>query len=130
MVGETFDGDRDLIKSYVDPNTMLDGQFDFPLRGQVLATLLRRDGQMSDLAGFLDANDGYYGTGAVMSTFLGNHDVPRAIDIALDTPMFGAWDGGKDRAWTGQPALPTIDEPVRAARGRVHAAVHDRPASR
>ena len=31
MVGETFDGDRVLIKSYVDPNTMLDGQFDFPL---------------------------------------------------------------------------------------------------
>ena len=38
----TFDGDRGIIKSYVDPNTMLDGQFDFPLRGQVLGTLLRR----------------------------------------------------------------------------------------
>ena len=33
MVGETFDGNRDLIKSYVDPNTLLNGQFDFPLRG-------------------------------------------------------------------------------------------------
>ena len=33
MVGETFDGNRDLIKSYVNPDTMLDGQFDFPLRG-------------------------------------------------------------------------------------------------
>ena len=37
MVGETFDGNRDLIKSYVNPDTMLDGQFDFPLRGQVLS---------------------------------------------------------------------------------------------
>ena len=63
MVGETFDGNRDLIKSYVNPDTMLDGQFDFPLRGQVLATLLRRDGSMSDLVGFLDSNDGFYGQG-------------------------------------------------------------------
>ena len=36
MVGETYDfGNRDLIKSYVDPSTKLDGQFDFPLRSQV-----------------------------------------------------------------------------------------------
>lgn len=111
MVGETFDGNRDIIKSYVDPATMLDGQFDFPLRGQVLSTVLRRDGQMSDLANFLAANDGYYGSGAVMSTFLGNHDVPRVIELALDTPMFGAWDGGKWAAWSGQPTLPTTKSP-------------------
>jgi glycosidase len=111
MVGETFDGDRGIIKSYVDPNTMLDGQFDFPLRGQVLGTLLHRDGQMSDLSGFLDANDGYYGPGSVMSTFIGNHDVPRVIEQALDTPMFGPWDGGKNLAWSGQPTLPTSKNP-------------------
>lgn len=111
MVGETFDGDRGIIKSYVDPSTMLDGQFDFPLRGQVLSTILRRDGQMSDLVGFLDTNDGYYGDGAVMSTFLGNHDVPRTIHIALDSPMFDSWDGGKWAAWSGQPALPTSKNP-------------------
>lgn len=106
MVGETFDGDRGLIKSYVDPDTKLTGQFDFPLRGQVLSTILRRDGQMSDLSGFLQSNDGFYGANAVMSTFLGNHDVPRAIGLADDSPLFGAWDGGKDRAWQNQPQLP------------------------
>jgi glycosidase len=111
MVGETFDGNRDLIKSYVDPHTLLDGQFDFPLRGQVLGTLLHRSGQMSDLVGFLDSNDGFYGQGAVMSTFLGNHDVPRAIEHALDTPMFDPWDGGKWAAWSGQPQLPTSPNP-------------------
>jgi glycosidase len=111
MVGETFDGDRGIIKSYVNPDTMLDGQFDFPLRGQVLSTLLRRDGQMSDLAGFLDANDGYYGQGSVMSTFIGNHDVPRAIELALDNPMFGSWDGGKNLAWNNQPSLPSSANP-------------------
>jgi glycosidase len=111
MVGETFDGNRDLIKSYVDPNTLLNGQFDFPLRGQVLSTILHRDGSMSDLSSFVGSNDGYYGAGAVMSTFLGNHDVPRAIEHALDTPMFDPWDGGKSAAWSGQPQLPTSANP-------------------
>ena len=27
LVGETYTGDRDLIKAYVNPQTMLDGQF-------------------------------------------------------------------------------------------------------
>ena len=111
MVGETFDGNRDLIKSYVDPNTMLDGQFDFPLRGAVLNTLLHRAGSMNDLATFVASNDGYYGPGSIMSTFLGNHDVPRAIEHALDQPMFDPWDGGKWAAWTGQPQLPTNSNP-------------------
>jgi glycosidase len=111
MVGETFDGSRDLIKSYVDPDTMLDGQFDFPMRGQILSTVLRRDGQMSDLTSFLDSNAGFYGSGAVMSTFLGNHDVPRVIGMAEDVPLFGAWDGGKDRAWINRPTLPTSSAP-------------------
>ncbi|MBA3393745.1 MAG: hypothetical protein H0T89_13945 [Deltaproteobacteria bacterium] len=111
MVGETFDGSRDLIKSYVNPSTMLDGQFDFPLRGQVLSNILRRDGTMGDLGGFLASNDSFYGAGSVMSTFLGNHDVPRTIHIAEDNPQFGSWDGGKDRAWSNQPSLPAGKNP-------------------
>jgi glycosidase len=111
MVGETFDGSRDLIKSYVNPDTMLDGQFDFPLRGQILSTILRRDGSMNDLAGFLGSNDGFYGPGSVMSTFIGNHDVPRAVHLAEDNPLFGAWDGGKERAWDNRPAQPTSANP-------------------
>ena len=106
MVGETFDGSRDLIKSYVNPDTMLDGQFDFPLRGQILSTLLRRDGSMGDLSSFLGSNDGFYGAGSVMSTFIGNHDVPRAVHLAEDTPLWGSWDGGKERAWSNRPAQP------------------------
>jgi hypothetical protein len=46
-----------------------------------------------------------------MSTFLDNHDVPRAIEHALDTPMFDPWDGGKSGAWTGQAVLPTTSSP-------------------
>ena len=105
-VGETFTGDKGLIKSYVDPDTMLDGQFDFPLRMDLARTVLMRKGSMKDLAGFLAGNDGYYGTG-IMSTFIGNHDIPRAIHLAEDKPL---WDdpyaSGKDRAWDNVPGLP------------------------
>ncbi|HEY4177761.1 MAG TPA: alpha-amylase family glycosyl hydrolase [Kofleriaceae bacterium] len=111
MVGETFDGDKGLIKSYVNKDTMLDGQFDFPLRGAILSNLLHRDGSMSDLAGFLSANDGYYGPGSVMSTFLGNHDVPRVIHHAEDVPVFDPWDGGKWAAWDNRPGLPNYRRP-------------------
>jgi glycosidase len=111
LVGETYTGDRDLIRYYVNPDTMLDGQFDFPLRAQILATLLRRAGSMSDLVGFLDHNDSFYGPGAVMSTFIGNHDVPRVIHIAEDNPLFGDWDGGRDRAWHDRPGLPASASP-------------------
>jgi len=111
LVGETYTGDRDLIKYYVNPSTMLDGQFDFPMRAQVLGTVLRRTGNMSDLIGFLDSNASFYGSGAVMSTFLGNHDVPRTIHFAEDSPLWGDWDGGRERAWTNQPGLPASSSP-------------------
>jgi glycosidase len=108
LVGETFTGDRDLIKYYVDPDTKLDGQFDFPLRANILGTMLRRQGSMADLAGFLASNDTYYGAGAVMSTFIGNHDVPRVIGFAEDSPLWGNdWDNGASRAWSSQPGLPS-----------------------
>ena len=112
LVGETFTGERDLIKYYVRPDTMLDGQFDFPLRANILATVLRRAGSMQDLAGFLASNDTYYGAGAVMSTFIGNHDVPRVIGFAEDQPLYGSdWDDGKARAWSNRPGLPTSSRP-------------------
>ena len=112
LVGETFTGERDLIKYYVDPDTKLDGQFDFPLRGQLLGTVLRRQGSMTDLAGFLASNDTFYGSGAVMSTFIGNHDVPRVIGFAEDSPLWGNdWDNGASRAWSNTPTLPTSASP-------------------
>ncbi len=104
MVGETFTGQKDTIKYYVRPD-MLDGQFDFPLRMQLAASVLLRKGSMADLAGFLDDNDDFYGDG-VMSTFIGNHDIPRAIHLAEDVPLWDdQWTDGKDRAWMNTPAL-------------------------
>jgi glycosidase len=106
MVGETFTGDKGLIKSYVDPQSKLDGQFDFPLRMQVASTMLLRQGSMKDLDGFLGQNDTFYGAG-LMSTFIGNHDIPRAVHLAEDTPVWGdQWSDGKDRSWNNLPGQP------------------------
>ncbi len=100
MVGETFDGDRNVIAYYVNPS-MLDGQFDFPLRMELAGKLLMRKGSMSELAAFMDSNDDFYGAG-IMSTFIGNHDIPRVIHLAEDTPVWdNEWTDGKDMAWAG-----------------------------
>ena len=106
LVGETFDGDKGFIKSFVDPCAKLDGQFDFPLRAQLLTNVLLGQGKMTDLKGFLDANDGYYGPDAIMSTFVGNHDLPRAIHFAQDQPGWtDVWSDGKDKSWVNQPGV-------------------------
>jgi glycosidase len=111
LVGETFSGDRNLIKSFISPCTMLDGQFDFPLRAQLDQNVLMRQGKMGDLVSFMDSNTSFYGT-SVMSTFLGNHDVPRSIHFAEDTPVWSdVWADGKDRNFMNQPAQPTSPNP-------------------
>lgn len=104
MVGETYTGDRGLIKKYIGP-TLLDGQFDFPLREKILRAVLIKSDKMSDLKGFVDDNDTYYGPSAIMSTFIGNHDVPRVINFA--NGWNDPWYNGANNAWTNQPALPT-----------------------
>lgn len=108
LVGETFDGNQGYIKSFVDPCTKLDGQFDFPLRAKLVSVVLQRQGKMQDLEGFLNQNDGFYGPDALMSTFVGNHDLPRSIHLAQDQPLWtDVWADGKDKAWQGQPGVVT-----------------------
>lgn len=103
MVGETFDtGNRDFIRQYVG-SSLLDGQFDFPLRGAIVENILRRGGTMHDLDGFLTSNDDFYP--GIMSTFIGNHDIARVMQTALDSP-WGTWDNGGDSNWNNPPSLP------------------------
>ena len=111
MVGETYSPDIALISSYVDPLSQLDGQFDFPLRAELSRTILRRDGSMVDLANFVAATKDAYHPQSVMSTFIGNHDLPRAIHLAEDTPLFGDWDSGQGRAWDNKPGQPNYKAP-------------------
>jgi glycosidase len=130
MVGETYDfQNRGLIASMIDPASKLDGQFDFPLRIRLVETMLMRSTQnlltpddlswsrsappgMTGLSQFMDSNDGYYPTDAVMSTFIGNHDLPRSIHYAEQTlpgwlsagsPSNPSAADGKNAAWSGQP---------------------------
>ncbi len=110
MVGETYDfGNREVLKSYVDPQTKLDGQFDFPLRKNIVeAVVMRKHQGMTELANFMNGNDSYYGRNAIMSTFIGNHDLPRIIHLAANSRLWGDDQGsdGKDRSWANQPTIP------------------------
>jgi len=112
MVGETYDfGSRDNLKRFIDPATKLDGQFDFPLRRHIVEASIMRKMRMSELATFMDTNDYFYGANAVMSTFIGNHDLPRVIHLAQNTPLWSEqWMEGKERAWSNQPGAVTEAE--------------------
>ncbi len=109
MVGETYDFYNTVyIDSFIDPATKLDGQFDFPARRNIVDTMLLKNEAMSDLANFYAGNDFYYGINAVMSPFLGNHDLPRIVHYAQTPPLFtDQADDGKSLTWSGQPTLPT-----------------------
>lgn len=83
LVGETYTwDDYGTLAKYVDPETKLDGQFDFPFRRQVCRAALTREDGLDGLARWMDQNDMRYGPGALMSTWLGNHDIPRVIHTA------------------------------------------------
>jgi glycosidase len=119
MVGETFtgegDGEKQTIKSYVSP-ALLDGQFDFPMFWAALASLVRGERGLDSLKAFMDGNDGYYGANAVMSTFLGNHDVPRALSHAA-AQIGDLWgNGSKEQAWNAPPTPPASEDPYRRLR--------------
>ena len=52
-------------------------------------SVMMRETPMTTLASFMDSNDYFYGATAVMSTFVGNHDLPRVIHLAADSRIFG-----------------------------------------
>jgi glycosidase len=110
MVGETFSGDKNVIKKFVDADTKLDGQFDFPLRVAMVKTILMRQGSFADLDNELKSSASFYGASSIMSNFIGNHDIPRPIHFAEDQPMWdNVWANGKERGWDNTPSAPNSD---------------------
>lgn len=106
MVGETYDfGNRGYLASFIDPRTKLDGQFDFPLRRILLQTTVRGAEPLSNLKGFMDSNDGFYGPDAIMSTWIGNHDLGRVIHMGERPARWGEYDNGSNCAWSGPGAV-------------------------
>jgi glycosidase len=93
-VGETFTTNYDLINQYVGPS-LLDAQFDFPLYYSVRSAFIDRSCSLPDLFASRAASDAAYG-GAVMSQFLGNHDVSRFVSYAAS----GGWADSDESACT------------------------------
>ena len=83
LVGETFAyDDANLIRSFVDAETMLDGQFDFPFKARLCEAVFLDGGRIDTFANWMSGNDNFYGPGSLMTTWIGNHDIPRAIHFA------------------------------------------------
>ncbi|MBT3220330.1 MAG: hypothetical protein HN348_14690, partial [Proteobacteria bacterium] len=123
-VGETFTFDRNLIVAYVNDNE-LDAQFDFPLYGTLRSAFIDDSATLQDLKNSMAASQSAYGD-ALMSTFLGNHDVSRFTSygsagswagssdsacIVADAVTDDWWYGRLELAWTyllTQPGIPLI----------------------
>ena len=148
MVGETYDfQNRALIASLIDPPTMLDGQFDFPLRIRLVeahadaqhaehaharrprtGAATRRPGCRASQQ-FMDSNDDVLlRPTPVMSTFIGNHDLPalhplRRADAPgvaqADSPSNPSAADGKSNAWIGRARARDRPEHLRAPGQRV-----------
>ena len=112
LVGETFSyDDQGLIRSYVDPSAMLDGQFDFPLKARLCEAVFTDGGDLSALSSFMDGNDVFYGPNAIMTTWIGNHDIPRAIHFASHEITDCRQGSNPGNGWDWRPTQPTDAAP-------------------
>lgn len=95
MVGEAFTDSRDLINDYV-ADYELHGQFDFPLYYSIRNAFISDD-SFSNLDASAASSEATYGSDAIMSPFLGNHDEAR-FATAYDGIAGDCWSG-----WTEDP---------------------------
>ncbi|MCB9740876.1 MAG: hypothetical protein H6747_16540 [Deltaproteobacteria bacterium] len=112
LVGETFTGDAGAIKAFVSP-TRLHGQFDFSGNYAMLETFAKQWKGLDGLDAAWRGAFGVYGGDALMSTFLGNHDIARFLSVAAGTLTCGIWDMVSDQAagWKSPPAAVESSEP-------------------
>ncbi len=105
LVGETFTGGggHGLVASFVSDRELW-GQFDFPLFWSIRGAFAQNMGTMGDLDAAVSTSAAAYGN-AIMSPFLGNHDVERFLSLAANQLT------GGDQPWTNPPAAPTTDAP-------------------
>jgi glycosidase len=107
LVGETYAyDDREMLRRFIDPETMLDGQFDFPLRARLCEAVFTSGGSLETLSSWMDDNDGYYWSDAIMSTWIGNHDIPRAIHFASGELGNCREGSSPENGWSGGFAQP------------------------
>ena len=104
-VGETFDG-TDRVAAYIsrEGKPQLDGQFDFPLYFAIDSVFIQGGGSMRDIAGAVASGAAAWGDEALMSAFLGNHDVSRFVTKGTEGGAPACGDDGVVRS-----AAPTAD---------------------
>jgi len=109
LVGETFDYDnRNLLKSFIDPDTMLDGQFDFPFKKRLCEAVFGTGG-LTSFATWMDGNDGFYDVEAVH-----HDDLDRQPRRAARHPFRLA---PNHRLWSRQRCFQQLDEHLPPAHG-------------
>jgi glycosidase len=112
LVGETFAyDDRDLLRRYVDPATKLDGQFDFPMKARLCEAVFSEGGDLGAFASWMDGNDSFYGPDAIMTTWIGNHDIPRTVHFASREIGNCREGSNPGNGWSWRPSQPTDAAP-------------------
>lgn len=96
QVGETY-GSRELIASYIGSGQM-DGQFDFNVYDDAVATFARPDVGFQRLNNSLEESFHYYGVHNLMSYISGNQDRARFISYAAGDLTFE--EDSKVAGWT------------------------------
>ena len=90
MVGETFTGDVGLLNKYIG-NEVLHAQFDFPMYYAIQSHILG----LGNYAAVAQLSNHF--NSDLMGTFMGNHDVARAISVAA---------GQNQRKWGNNSQIP------------------------
>jgi glycosidase len=104
LVGETFDGDRGLINSFIGPNA-LHAQFDFPIYFNIRSALASYSSSLRTLEQATKDSDAVFGS-APMAPFLGNHDVTRFLSEASGQLT----SDPQGQAWSAPPPAPSTDD--------------------
>ena len=117
IVGETFTGDAGLIEDFIGPDK-IHGQFDFPANMQILQGFAKESKGLDEMDGGIRGAKAVYGAGAIMSNFLGNHDIARFVSMASGGISCGIWDVVSNIAqgWIAPPDAPTWDDPYEKLR--------------
>ena len=112
IVGETFTGDAGLIQDFIGEDK-IHAQFDFPTNMQLLQGFATRSQGLDSMDGAIRGIKGVYGGNALMSTFIGNHDIARFISMAAGDIPCGPWDviSNIAQGWLNPPGQPGDETP-------------------
>ncbi|HJL19351.1 MAG TPA: alpha-amylase family glycosyl hydrolase [Sandaracinaceae bacterium LLY-WYZ-13_1] len=112
LVGETFAyDDPGLLRRFIEPDTMLDGQFDFPMKARLCEAVFTPGGDLRTFSSWMDGNDGFYGPESIMTTWIGNHDIPRTIHFASGEIGNCREGSNPGTGWDWRPGQPSDAAP-------------------